>query len=105
MRGENLKLTCYENYNCEVGISDRITVSLCELLNGSTVTDCFSPSDLYGRGGCFDDALEDYLEQLEDYIQTLIRFKEEIIETPRCYDEVVEVDYANNLIKGDCNGS
>lgn len=99
MREENLKLTCYENCNCEVGFPDRITVSLCELLNGTVVTNCFSPSDLYGRGGCFDAALEDYLEKLEDYIQTLIHFKEEIIETPRCYDEVVEVDYINNLIK------
>lgn len=104
MQKENLKLTCYENSNCEDGFPNKITVSLCELLNGTVVTDCFSPSDLYGMGGCFDTALEDYLEKLEDYIQILISFKEEIIETPRCYNEVIEVDYMNNLIKGDCNG-
>ena len=92
---EQLKLTVYYTGRmqvCEVSVAERV---------GSELFDVPSPSDLIGSGNCFGEALNDFAEQLDDYIAKLVGFRNEIVRTSRAYAEAVKVDYNRNpLVKG-----
>lgn len=91
-----LKLTVYytgKMQACEVSAADQESPEL--------LLDIPSPSDIAGVGGCFGEALEDFAEQLDDYIAKLVGFRNEIVRTSRAYTEAVKVDYNRNpLVKG-----
>lgn len=54
-----------------------------------------SPTDIIGTGCCYGDALEDYIEQFDDYLETLRKFREEVLDTKRAYDEAISVDFSS----------
>ena len=78
--------------------SSSFTVSVRELTDfGMSVV--ISPTDIVGAGSCYGTAKEDFARQLNDYISSLVKFRDEIVNTTRAYTEAVETDYAWNPIR------
>lgn len=63
------------------------------------VFDVISPTDIVGTGSCYGEALADFVEQFEAYINSLVKFKNEIAGSTRAYEEVVEVDCCGNPVQ------
>lgn len=53
-----------------------------------------SLSDLAGSGGCFEAALEDFRAEFDEYLESLIRFRDEVLDTERAFNETIDVDFA-----------
>lgn len=68
------------------------------ILESWGMSDVLSPSDIVGTGDCYRAALEDFIDQFEKYIESLQRFKEEVLDTKRAYEDVVSVDFAGNPV-------
>lgn len=52
-----------------------------------------SPTDIIGAGSNYGEALEDFIKGFDEYIDDLIRFRDEILNTKRAYTEAIEVDW------------
>lgn len=91
MDGSNLKLVYHANYSLDDGNPEKYEVSIREIKDKIFSVNCISPSDFSGHGGCYETALEDYAEKLDEYIRALLKFREEIIRTERSYTEVKEL--------------
>lgn len=79
--------------------SSSVTVSAREAVPYG-LSDIISPTDIKGTGSCFGSALEDFSEQLAEYIEELEKFRREVVETSRAYTEAVETDFAGNPLRG-----
>ena len=79
--------------------SNSVTVSAREAISCG-LTDIISPTDIKGAGSCFGSALEDFSEQLSEYIEELQKFRSEVVETSRAYTEAIETDFAGNPLRG-----
>lgn len=79
--------------------SGSVTVSARESV-GYGLSDIISPTDIKGTGSCFGSALEDFSEQLAEYIEELQKFRHEVVETSRAYTEAIETDFAGNPLRG-----
>lgn len=94
---EELKLTYHNNgkHKC-----NSFTVSV-RVHSNFGMSDVISPTDLVGTGSCYGAALEDFANELNDYIAILERFRDEVVKTTRAYREAVEVDYSGNPLRKD----
>lgn len=63
------------------------------------LSDVISPTDIKGVGSDFGSALGDFTKQLDDYIAELCEFRNEIVRTKKAYFEAIEVDWSGNPIK------
>jgi hypothetical protein len=65
------------------------------------VFDVISPTDITGVGGCYGDALEDFIEQFDSYLDGLMEFRDEVLNTKKSYDNeyVVSVDCSGNPLR------
>ena len=65
------------------------------------VFDAISPTDIVGSGSHYGEALEDYINQFNEYIVNLEKFRDEFLNSTKAYTEAVEVDWCGNpVIKG-----
>lgn len=62
------------------------------------VFDVISPTDIVGTGSYYGAALEDFADQLNNYIANLEKFRDEIVNSERAYKEAVRVDYSGSPI-------
>lgn len=91
MDDSNFKLVYYVDYSLPNEGSKKYSVSVREIKEKVIAVNCISPSDFTGHGGCYKTALEDYIEKLDEYINTLLKFRKEIIGTEESYTEVQEL--------------
>lgn len=89
-----LKLVWYDNGKHK---PNSVIVYIKEQI-GSSLSDVLSPTDITGSGGCFGTALEDFEEQLDEYISNLVKFRDEVVRTKRAYSDLVKVDCNGNPI-------
>ena len=92
---EQLKLIWHDNGKHNATSS---TVSVREFSDYG-VFDVISPTDIVGTGSHYGTALEDFIEQFNEYIIYLTKFRDEILNSKRSYEEVVRVDYGGNPLK------
>lgn len=77
--------------------SNSVMVSVRELTDFG-MFDVISPTDIVGVGGCYGTAEEDFASKLDEYISSLVKFRDEVVKTKRAYTEAVLTDYAWNPI-------
>lgn len=77
--------------------SNSVSVSIRELTDFG-MFDVISPTDIVGVGGCYGTAEDDFARQLDDYISSLVKFRDEVVNTERAFTEAVLTDYAWNPI-------
>lgn len=75
--------------------SSSSTVSVREFTDYG-VFDVISPTDIVGVGSHYGEALEDFINQFNEYIADLEKFRDEILNSKKAYTEAVEVDYSGN---------
>lgn len=92
---EQLKFIWHDNGKHK---SDSSSVSVREFTDYG-VFDVISPTDIVGTGSYYGMALEDFIEQFDEYIASLVKFRNEIADTKRAYEEVVRVDFSGNPLK------
>ena len=78
-------------YNDGKHNSNSVTVSVREFFD-ETPSNPISTADIVGIGSYFGSALEDFEEQLNEHIDALIKFRNEVVSTKRAYNEAVMVD-------------
>lgn len=77
-----------------------VIVSVCEFTSYGTFA-VISPSEIGGTGSNYGAALEDFINQFDEYIAELQYFRDEILTTKRAFIEAVEVDWSGKpVIKG-----
>lgn len=63
-------------------------------------SDVLSPTQATtGTGSNYGEALQDFVRNLDEYISTLTKFRDEIAKTSRAYYEAVEVDFAGRQVR------
>lgn len=87
---ERLKLVWNNNGKHQ---SNSVTVSVREHTDFG-MFNVISPTDIVGAGSCYGTAKQDFARQLDDYISSLIKFRDEVVNTEKAYTEAVETDYA-----------
>lgn len=89
-----LKLVWYDSGKKN---STAITVSVKEAVSFG-LSDVISPTDISGSGSCYGNALQDFASQLDEYIEELCKFRDEIVNTSKAYTEAIEVDFGGKPI-------
>ena len=91
---EQLKIIWYDDGKHRSSVSVRSFTHL-------GVFDVISPTDIIGVGGYYGDALEDFIEQFNSYLDVLTEFRDEVLNTKKSYDNeyVVSVDCGGNPLK------
>ena len=80
-------------------LQPRVVFRFAERLATFCVTH-FSPMDVVGTGSDFGSARENFAEQLTEYIEELIKFRDEVVETKRAYEEAVMTDCNGKPLRG-----
>lgn len=84
---KNLKVVVH--YDGTPGRGAKCTVSV-KQLQRDVLHDIPSPSKLKGHGGCFGDALNDYIAQMDKYLAELKTFRNNYLNTSQPYSEAIE---------------
>lgn len=74
-------------YTGEMGRAPELTVQLFD--TNSLCSPLPSPSELYGHGNCFTDALHELICQLDEYVAALTDYKTQVLLTQRAYQEAI----------------
>lgn len=81
--------------SCRVSVRRAVSDFLCNT---------FSPMDVVGTGSDFGSARENFAEQLTEYIEELIKFRDEVVETKRAYEEAIMTDCNGKPLRGKLGG-
>lgn len=63
------------------------------------LSDVISPTDIVGTGSNYGIALEDFIQQFDEYIASLAKFRSEVLSSKKAYEEVISVDFSGNPLK------
>ena len=82
-----------ENLRCAVHYTGNMQKCLVTtlLLTPTGYAPLPSISEFKSKGGCFGTALEKHIEDIDDYIAALQKYREEVLDTSRAYNEAVYV--------------
>lgn len=75
-----------------------VIVSVREFTSYGTF-DVTSPSEIGGTGSNYGAALEDFINQFDEYIAELQYFRDKILTTERAFTEAVEVDWSGKPLQ------